>query len=47
MKKTIFTLLFAAVASLMFAAEPYFRAAWMTDSLKQVFYPTYVPAPRK
>ncbi|MBQ5388676.1 MAG: family 10 glycosylhydrolase [Paludibacteraceae bacterium] len=30
MKKTIFTLLFAAAASLMFAAEPYFRAAWIS-----------------
>ena len=30
MKKTIFPLLFAAVASLMFAAEPYFRAAWIS-----------------
>ena len=30
MKRTFFTILFAAVASWMFAAEPYFRATWIS-----------------
>ena len=39
MKKTIFTILLVAMASIMFAAQPYFRATWVS-TVANIDFPT-------